>query len=166
MFGRVKKFSWVSDRTTKIAHEQDQHRRVSTRRRPHTRCVIEEPLSPRIDVRAARSSVSSGEVCDPCLGRFVAREPRDDPASEHDADAIAEQAQLRGLEDETSIRDPVLRSADQEPVDLRLGSNVDATCRLVEHEHAWSAREPLAEHDLLLVPARQRRDGARSASGP
>ena len=46
----------------------------------------------------------------------------------------------------------VSRDSDQEPVDLRLGTDVDATGRLVEHQHLRSAREPLGEHHLLLVP--------------
>ena len=41
------------------------------------------------------------------------------------------------------------------PVDLGLGADVDAARRLVEDQHLRLHREPLAEHDLLLVAARQ-----------
>ena len=68
-------------------------------------------------------------------------------------------------EEETSTPIAVSRGGDQESVDLRLGADVDATGRLVEHQHARLAREPLAEHDLLLVPARERRDRTPPASG-
>jgi hypothetical protein len=43
-------------------------------------------------------------------------------------------------------------------VDLLLGSDVDATRRLVEQEHGRRLRQPLAQCDLLLVAAAQLRD--------
>ena len=61
-------------------HEEDQHRGVSTRRRPRARGMIENPLSPRVDVRSDPSLVPSGEVSDAGLGRFFARKPSDDPS--------------------------------------------------------------------------------------
>ena len=45
--------------------------------------------------------------------------------------------------------------ADQ-PVDLRLGADVDAAGRLVQQQHARCGGQPLADHHLLLVAARQR----------
>ena len=42
-----------------------------------------------------------------------------------------------------------------ERVDLRLGADVDAAGRLVEDQDAAARRQPLGEHDLLLVAARQ-----------
>ena len=42
-------------------------------------------------------------------------------------------------------------------VDLGLRADVDAAGRLVEDQHAGSGVQPLAEDDLLLVAARQRR---------
>lgn len=44
----------------------------------------------------------------------------------------------------------------QHPIDLALGTDVDATCRLVANEHARVHRQPLGQHDLLLVATRQR----------
>src|SRR5579883_1852232 len=43
-------------------------------------------------------------------------------------------------------------------VDLLLGSNVDAARRLVEDEEARRAHQPLAEHHLLLIAAREMLD--------
>ena len=41
-------------------------------------------------------------------------------------------------------------------MDLDLGADVDAARRLVEDQHPRLRGQPLAEHDLLLVPAGQR----------
>ena len=41
------------------------------------------------------------------------------------------------------------------PVDLGLGADVDAARRLVEDQHPRAHGQPLAEHDLLLVAARE-----------
>src|SRR5215471_1654337 len=40
-------------------------------------------------------------------------------------------------------------------VDLRLGADIDAARRLVEDQDVAARRQPLGEHDLLLVAARQ-----------
>ncbi len=40
-----------------------------------------------------------------------------------------------------------------EPVDLRLGSDVDALGRLVEDQHGRLGRQPAGQGHLLLVPA-------------
>ena len=45
-----------------------------------------------------------------------------------------------------------------ERVDLFARADVDAARGLVEQEHARRAMQPLSEHDLLLIAARQRRD--------
>ena len=62
-------------------------------------------------------------------------------------------------EDDTRIPIPSFAAPRQEPVDLRLGPDVHATGRFVEHEDARITREPFPEDDLLLVPAGQGRDG-------
>ena len=43
-------------------------------------------------------------------------------------------------------------------MDLRLGGDVDALRRLIEQQHADSAREPFRQDDLLLVAAGERGD--------
>ena len=52
-------------------------------------------------------------------------------------------------------RVPSAASSSDERMDLRLGADVDAAGRLVEHQHAAARRQPLREHELLLVAARQ-----------
>ena len=66
-----------------------------------------------------------------------------------------------------STATPASASAAHQPVDLGLGADVDAARRLVEDHHLRLHRQPLGEHDLLLVAARQRADARvdRSASG-
>src|SRR5581483_5037567 len=43
--------------------------------------------------------------------------------------------------------------------DLRLGADIDAARRLVEDEQRRPRRQPLRQHDLLLVAAGKRKDG-------
>ena len=50
-------------------------------------------------------------------------------------------------------------------VDVGLGADVDASGRLVEDQHRRLDVEPLGEHHLLLVAARQVADRRRSATG-
>ena len=50
-------------------------------------------------------------------------------------------------------------------VDLGLGADVDAAGRLVEDEHPGAHRQPLAEHDLLLVAAGEVDDLLDGCSG-
>ena len=57
-----------------------------------------------------------------------------------------------------TIDTPSRASAPQQPVDFRLGADVDAARRLVDDQHLRREREPLGEHDLLLVAAAQRGD--------
>ena len=52
-------------------------------------------------------------------------------------------------------RHPVGGERSHQPVDLGLGADVDAARRLVEQQHARSRAQPLGEHDLLLVAARE-----------
>ena len=51
--------------------------------------------------------------------------------------------------------DALRRQLVKQLVDGELGAHVDATRGLVEEQHARVAEQPLADHDLLLVAARQ-----------
>ena len=50
---------------------------------------------------------------------------------------------------------PFFSSAREQPVDLRLGADIDADGRLVEDEQLGAVVQPFADDDLLLVAARQ-----------
>jgi hypothetical protein len=68
-----------------------------------------------------------------------------------------------------TIATPSRGQAAQQPVDFRLGADVDAARRLVDDQHLRPEREPLREHHLLLVAAAQGRastsiDGALTCS--
>ena len=45
----------------------------------------------------------------------------------------------------------------EQPIDFRLGADVDADGRLVEDEELGAVIEPFADHHLLLVAARETR---------
>ena len=53
-----------------------------------------------------------------------------------------------------------------DPVDLDLGADVDAAGRLVEDQEPRLRRQPLRQHDLLLVAARQGADQLLDAGHP
>ena len=96
-----------------------------------------------------------------------------------DQDAVAEREQFRHLRAGDQDGDPLRRQLADEAIDLRLGAHVDAAGRLVEQQHARRRRQPLADHNLLLVAAgqspggllrtrgadRQRLDGTQRQSG-
>src|SRR6476620_10546301 len=52
--------------------------------------------------------------------------------------------------------------APDQRMNLSLGTDIDALCRLVEQQHADLAGQPLGENNLLLVAAGQRRRRKRS----
>ena len=56
------------------------------------------------------------------------------------------------------IAEPRRGQLRDDPVDLDLGADVDPAGRLVEDQHARLGRQPLGEHDLLLVAAGQGAD--------
>jgi hypothetical protein len=60
---------------------------------------------------------------------------------------------------------PLPSSSAHQTIDLRLGADVDADGRLVEDEKLGAVIEPFADHDLLLIAAREARRW-RSARPP
>ena len=64
-----------------------------------------------------------------------------------------------GISDEIRMTPmPLGRELVDQPIDLRLGADVDAAGRLVEDEQHRLARQPAREHHLLLVAAGEFRD--------
>ena len=133
------------------------------------------PLGPQPAPRrtaAACGGSDHGAPAETLLTRHPPR-PRHDPflfevgsledphlaALAHDEHAVAHGEDLREVGRDQDHRDARRRQLADELVDVRLGADVDAAGRLVEHEHGRLDVEPLGEHHLLLVAAREVADG-------
>ena len=93
-----------------------------------------------------RCSVQSRAFEDPGQASFV-----------HDGDAIAEVQDLLHVAADHQDGHALARQAAQQPVDFRLGADVDAARGLVDDQHLRPERQPLRQHHLLLVAAAQGR---------
>src|SRR3954447_15288418 len=80
------------------------------------------------------------------------------PAFVHHQDANGHAQHLRQLGGDHQPRRALAGELAQQAVDLGLGAAVDAAGRLVDDQQLRVRRQPLGEHDLLLVAARQRAD--------
>ena len=136
MFGRVKKFSWVSEerrRCTRAARAPPRTGSPPTTRPPRDRAA-----------RCLRGSTvaSRGHSWPPakCAIRASVASSRESDATIRPRNMTTIRSQSRrssGIsDDDTRIPIPSLRGTEEEPVDLRLGADVDATGRLVEHQDA------------------------------
>ncbi|BAB51502.1 mll4969 [Mesorhizobium japonicum MAFF 303099] len=94
------------------------------------------------------------------LAELVLVENARDLALMHDGDAVGHADHLLHVAGDHQHGDAGIGQGAHQPVDFRLGADVDAARRLVEDHHLRVHGQPLAEHDLLLVAARQRA-GAR-----
>ena len=81
-----------------------------------------------------------------------------DSAFVHDEDPVGHAEHLGELRRDHQDRDAAPREVGEESVHLGLGAHVDAAGGLVDDEELRLGREPLGEHDLLLVAAREGRD--------
>ena len=90
------------------------------------------------------------------LGRVGAGDLGGDRALVQDEDPVGHREDLGQVARDEDDREAGRGELRDDPVDLDLGADVDAAGRLVEDQHARLGRQPLAEHDLLLVAARQR----------
>ena len=66
----------------------------------------------------------------------------------------------------TTTASPVFERLVEQPVDFRLGADVDAGRRILGDQHLAADRQPAADDDLLLVAAGQRLDGQIGSVGP
>src|SRR3954471_3960363 len=74
----------------------------------------------------------------------------------HDQHPVGEPEHLLDLAGDHDDGDPVVGETPHQRVDLRAGSDVHATGRLVQQQHAAAAQEPAGQHHLLLVASGQR----------
>ena len=86
------------------------------------------------------------------------RELAGQPALVHDEHAVGHAEHLGQLARDHQHRDAAPGELGEQPVDLGLRADVDAARRLVDDQHLRLGREPLREHDLLLVAAREEPD--------
>src|SRR4051794_10073765 len=105
-----------------------------------------------------RLQLSGRRVHDPLLRRVGPRELARQPALVHDEHAIGHPEDLGQLARDHQHRDPAPGELGEQPVDLGLRADVDAARRLVDDEDLRLGREPLRQHDLLLVAAREEPD--------
>ena len=78
-----------------------------------------------------------------------------DRAVAHDQDGVAEADRLLQRVGGQDHRHAVGRDGAHEVVDLLLGAHVEAAGRVVEDQDARARVQPLGQHDLLLVAARE-----------
>ena len=93
------------------------------------------------------------------LGRQpVALEGADDPALAHDDDAVGHAEDLGDFGGDHDDGEALRRELGHELVHRGLGADVDALGRLVEDDDPRLRRQPLGDHHLLLVAARELAD--------
>ena len=100
------------------------------------------------------------------LGRLGRRQLGGDPALAQHHDPVAHAQQLGQLRGDQDDGEALAREVGDDRVDLGLGLHVDALGRLVQDQHARLGRQPLGQHDLLLVAAGQRLDRLQVAPEP
>ena len=117
--------------------------------RPHC------PAPTATSCRDARVIMRSTDL----LRRVVVSELADDPAVGHHEDPIRQAEHLDELGGDDDDGRAVVGERAHQRVDLLLRPDVDPARRLVEDQHLGVEGEPLGEHDLLLVAARERPGG-------
>ena len=94
-----------------------------------------------------------GELHDPDLAGVLAFDDAGHAAFVHDEDAIAHAQNFRQLGGNHHDRHPLPGEFGDQPVDLRLGADIDAARRLVENENARLGHQPPRDQHLLLIAA-------------
>src|SRR5215204_5931441 len=90
------------------------------------------------------------------FGQAITTDLLDVPATVEDENAVGvleELGILRRVEDDGR---PLLPDLGNELIEVALGLDIDALCRIVQEKDARPRREGAAEDHLLLVAARQR----------
>ena len=141
-------------------HDQGQHRAGRQKRLSHRPArdgsgiagVLQSRVTRRCHLNPPfRSSTPAGLLRPPP----TAATSTGDPALVHDQDPVAHADQLRQLRADGDHRRAAGGEFADQAIDLRLGSDVDASRRLVHQQHLGLAGQHLGQHDLLLIAAGQ-----------
>src|SRR5215217_3491986 len=169
--GRTKRGSWTATTRTSRASAR---RMPTSRTRPTRssrralrgrRAATTGSTSGGATVSLTAGLLSGRRVHDPLLVRFVTRELAGQPALAHHEDPIRHTEDLGKLARDQEDREALRGQAGDDPMHLRLRADVDPARGLVEDQDLRIGRQPLGEHDLLLVAARQRLGGLSEAGG-
>ena len=75
-------------------------------------------------------------------------------AATHRNDAVTQAKQLHVFRRDNQHCLAFFGQAVDQSVNLRLGADIDATCRFIEDDEITAGMEPFCEHHLLLVSSR------------
>ena len=81
----------------------------------------------------------------------------DDAPAIEDESAAGDAADFLKIRGHQQNRAPALLGLEQQPIDFRLGADINTGRRLFEHKQLSIGAKPSREHDFLLVSAAQRR---------
>ena len=109
-----------------------------------------------VDIRPPPLGRAGRCVHDELGGRLGARELGADAALVHDEDPVGHAQHLGQLGGDHQDRHAAAGEVGEQPVHLGLGADVDAPGGLVDDEQRGVGRQPLGQHDLLLVAAGER----------
>ncbi len=127
--------------------------------RPRTRCRRAAFFVLAAVVEIARPGRIDRGLEDALLRRRASFHFSGDPALAQDEDAVTHADQLGQLGGDENDREALAREIGDQRVDLGLGLHVDALRRLVQDQHPGRCRQPLRQHDLLLIAAGEGPDG-------
>ena len=78
-----------------------------------------------------------------------------DPAAPHHQDAIAQAEDFRQLRGNEQNAKSLVCELAHDCIDFRLGADIDAARRLVKNKNVRPRRQPLGQHDFLLIASRK-----------
>src|SRR3954469_3450877 len=108
--------------------------------------------------------LAGGRPHDGVLVRLVPGEFGREPALTQHQHPVGHPQHLREFGGDHQHGQPAGHEFVEDPVHLGLGPDVDTAGRLVDDEQLRPAGQPLAQHDLLLVPARQGQRGVAQSA--
>src|SRR6185369_398885 len=124
---------------------------------------LSRPIRPGGSVAVTASCIVHSQRQDRLFGHLGTRQFAGHAALAHDIGAIAHGNDLGQLGTDHQHGRAVAHQLVEQREDLGLGPDVDAARGFIEQEQLRIGVEPLADHDLLLVAARQQADALHRA---